>query len=95
MRESEIERKACDLCEKHHVLHYKFVSPQRRGVPDRILVFPNWRVAFAELKAPDGRLSKLQEHEQKKLTDQGAEVQTFYSFEAFSEWFHNRLGLTR
>jgi len=95
MRESEIERKACDLCEKHHVLHYKFVSPQRRGVPDRILVFPNGRVAFAEFKSRLGRLSALQRHEFNKLSSHGMDIGICYSYEDFIRWFHYRLGLTR
>lgn len=39
---------------------YKFVSPQNRGVSDRIVVMPGGVVWFVELKAPGGRLSPLQ-----------------------------------
>lgn len=91
MRESEIERKACQLCELHGVLHYKFVSPQRRGVPDRLLIFLGGLHWFVEFKAPDGRLSKLQIHEQKKLMKHGAKVTTVYSYEEFERHFAQAL----
>lgn len=39
---------------------YKFVSPQNRGVSDRIVVLPSGVVWFVELKAPGGKLSPLQ-----------------------------------
>jgi hypothetical protein len=84
MRESEIERKVVDYCREHDVLCYKFVSPQRRGVPDRILVLPDGRVIFVELKAPEGSCTKLQLHEQKKLADQGATVWVVKDFETFN-----------
>jgi len=38
----------------------KWVSPGNRGVPDRILLMPNY-VAFIEFKAPKGNLSALQD----------------------------------
>lgn len=38
----------------------KFVSPGFDGVPDRLLLFPNGRIAFVELKAPGKRMRKLQ-----------------------------------
>ena len=48
---------------------YKFVSPARRGVPDRMCVFPDGKVVFAELKAPGKKPTKLQEVEMQKLRD--------------------------
>lgn len=39
---------------------YKWSSPNVRGVPDRICVFPDGRVYFVEVKAPDGKLTTLQ-----------------------------------
>jgi len=32
---------------------WKWVSPGRAGVPDRICIFPGGRVVFVELKRPD------------------------------------------
>jgi Holliday junction resolvase len=83
MREASIERKVVDYCREHGILCYKFVSPNQRGVPDRILVLPGGQVIFVELKAPTGSCTKLQLHEQKKLTDHNAEVWVVNNFETF------------
>ena len=39
----------------------KFISPGMNGVPDRIILLPGGRIAFAELKAPGERPRHLQE----------------------------------
>lgn len=39
---------------------WKFTSPGRDGVPDRIAIFPDGRLVFVELKASTGKLTKLQ-----------------------------------
>lgn len=40
---------------------FKFVSPGYNGVPDRILLLPGAKIAFVEVKRPDGgRVSQLQ-----------------------------------
>jgi Holliday junction resolvase-like predicted endonuclease len=39
---------------------YKFVSPARRGVADRLVVLPGGVVWFIEVKTEEGRLSPLQ-----------------------------------
>lgn len=53
---------------------YKFVSPSRSGVPDRIVVMPGGRVSFVEVKAPGGVLSELQKVEIARLRGLGAVV---------------------
>ncbi|MCW3641505.1 PDDEXK family nuclease, partial [Burkholderia cenocepacia] len=42
---------------------YKFSSPARVSVPDRIVVFPPARIYFVELKRPGGKLTRGQERE--------------------------------
>ena len=39
---------------------YKFTSPGRKGVADRIACLPDGSTWFVELKTKGGRLSKLQ-----------------------------------
>ncbi len=39
---------------------FKWTSPQNRGVPDRIALFPGGVVIFVELKRPGGKLTALQ-----------------------------------
>lgn len=58
---------------------YKFTSPSRRGVPDRLVVLPGGRIVFVEVKAPGGRLSKLQDVEIARLRALGARVAVIWS----------------
>lgn len=61
---------------------YKFSSPARRGVPDRIVVMPGGRVVFVELKAPGKRATTLQEREHERLRALGQDVHVIDSKEA-------------
>lgn len=64
MTEKELERKLVDKVKKLGGRAFKFVSPGNSGVPDRLVVLPGNKIAFAELKSPENksaRLSKLQE----------------------------------
>lgn len=51
MREAHIEKYLALRCARHEILCEKFVSPQKRSVPDRILTYRGSAV-FVELKAP-------------------------------------------
>ena len=57
---------------------YKFISPGRAGVPDRIIVTPDGRTYYAELKTDSGRVSALQEHEHRRLRGLGADVRVLW-----------------
>ena len=46
---------------------YKWASPNNRGVPDRICVFPFNTVFFVEVKSEEKTLSKLQQLIHKRL----------------------------
>lgn len=60
MREATVERKLVEGVKKAGGQAWKFVSPGRSGVPDRIVLLPGGRVIFVELKTDTGKLSKLQ-----------------------------------
>lgn len=57
--ERDVERYLVKECEKRGWLCWKFVSPGRRGVPDRIVI-RHGGVAFVEVKRKGGRVSPLQ-----------------------------------
>lgn len=61
---------------------YKFTSPARVSVPDRIVVFPPARIYFVELKRPGGKLTRGQEREHARLRALGCDVRTLDSREA-------------
>lgn len=50
---------------------YKFTSPGRRSVPDRICVLPEGMIFFVECKAPGKVATALQLREHQKLKDLG------------------------
>lgn len=66
MRESEIEKAVCDYAkDKYDALCLKLTSPSRRGVPDRLVLFPGGKTFFVEFKAP-GKVptsSQMREHD--------------------------------
>lgn len=59
MRESEIEKYLVRRVRENGGLAPKWISGER-GVPDRIVILPNGRTVYAELKAKNGKQSPLQ-----------------------------------
>jgi hypothetical protein len=84
MLEKDIERKACEWARAHGWLAFKFTSPSRRSVPDRLFV-RDGRVIFIEFKAAGGRLTSGQAREIQRLLEAGAEVRVAYSVEGAKE----------
>ena len=58
--ESDIERYLVRRTIEHGGVAYKWVSPGRVGVADRIVLLPGGVVWFVELKTATGRLSPWQ-----------------------------------
>ncbi|WP_329142827.1 VRR-NUC domain-containing protein [Streptomyces sp. NBC_01456] len=71
--EGVVEDYLLTQCRANGFLCLKFVSPARRGVPDRIVVALRGTV-FVEVKRPGGQLQKLQQLTHAKLRRHGAEV---------------------
>lgn len=65
IRESTIEKHLVAEVKKAGGIAYKFISPGRRSVPDRLVLLPGGRVVFVECKAPGEkpRPEQLREHE--------------------------------
>jgi len=64
---------------------YKFTSPSRRGVPDRLCVFPDGISVFIECKAPKKIPTVLQAHEIERLRNLGQQVFVVDSKESIDE----------
>lgn len=71
MRESAIERYLVKRVKEVGGRAYKFVSPGRRNVPDRIVVLPGGRLYFVEVKATAGTLRPGQARERARLGSLG------------------------
>jgi hypothetical protein len=74
MRESQLEQKLVSHITKLGGIAYKFSSPNRRSVPDRLCVMPNGRAFFVELKAEGKAPTPLQQHEHETLRALGHTV---------------------
>lgn len=68
--ERDVERYLIKECEKRGWLCWKFVSPGRRGVPDRVVI-RHGGAAFVEVKRKGGRVSPLQLRRIEELTQRG------------------------
>lgn len=64
VREDVIEKHLVNEVKKAGGIAYKFVSPGRRAVPDRLVLLPGGKVIFVECKAPGEkpRPDQLREH---------------------------------
>ena len=74
MREREIERKLVNAVKERGGICWKFTSPGTAGVPDRIILMPEGRIAFVEVKAPSEEPRKLQLSRHKLLRRLGFQV---------------------
>jgi hypothetical protein len=87
MLESEVEKKLCKkVKEELHGIAFKFVSPGRIGVPDRIILVPMGRIYFVEVKAPGKKLRKLQEWVCGMISDLGFVVLRIDTIEKVEEF---------
>jgi hypothetical protein len=59
----------------------KWVSPNRVGPPDRIVLLPGSRIIFVETKAPDGVLKSWQARFHKMLRALGFRVEVLWTIE--------------
>lgn len=81
MLEKTIEKKLREAVKKVGGIALKFVSPSYAGMPDRLILFPDGKVAFAELKAPGKKPRALQEARHKLLHSLGFRVYVIDSVE--------------
>lgn len=65
IREDSIEDHLVKEVKKAGGIAYKFISPGRRSVPDRLVLLPGGKVIFVECKAPGEKptAAQLREHE--------------------------------
>ena len=74
MREKNIESKLAAEVRRRGGLAPKFVSPGLDGVPDRLILLPSGKAAFAELKVPGKKLRPLQAVRKRQLEALGFRV---------------------
>jgi hypothetical protein len=74
MLEKQIEQKVCDYAKSKNVLAYKFTSPARAAVPDRMFVRPDGVIFFIEFKRGGQKATPAQEREHHRLRQQAVNV---------------------
>lgn len=83
------------VAKQHDFLCYKFVSPGRRGVPDRVIIGHDAtgapRTIFIELKSATGTPSKQQLFIIDKMRKHGAEVHILSSKSEIDEFFKTNI----
>ena len=85
MRESDIEAALRGGAAMLGGIAYKFVSPGRVGVPDRIVVMPSGVTVFVEMKAPGKKPEPHQEREHERLRKLGHRVYVIDSLEGVKQ----------
>lgn len=74
MLEKDIEKKLVKEVKKRGGLCWKFTSPNLAGVPDRLCLLHEGKVAFVEVKKPGGKLRPLQVLRKQELESHGFKV---------------------
>lgn len=74
MREKHIEQKLVRAAKDMGGIAPKFVSPGFDGMPDRLVLMPKGKIAFAEVKAPDKSMRPLQIKRKRQLEALGFRV---------------------
>lgn len=87
MLEKDIEKLFRDEIKKAGGKAYKFTSPGNDGVPDRIVMLPDGRIVFVELKTDTGKLSKLQELQCKQIAELGQTVRVLHGLSEVRDFF--------
>lgn len=87
MRESEVEKHLVKRVKERGGVPYKFVSPARKGVPDRLCALPGGAIIFCELKAPGQEPRPDQSREHQRLRDLGCKVLVLDSKQQVDHYF--------
>lgn len=74
MRENVIENEFVKAVKKAGGMAYKLTSQTANGLPDRLVLFPNAKTVFVELKAPKKMLRPLQRKRRYQLIRLGFPV---------------------
>lgn len=89
MLESEIEKIFVDEVRRLGGKAYKWVSPGNAGVPDRMVILPDCKPIFVELKTDTGQLTRLQKIQIDRLRRLGQDVRVVKGLSGVAEFFRD------
>jgi len=84
-RESDVEKYMVTRLGESTIPCVKFLPYGIVGMPDRIILLPDSKVMWVELKTDNGRLSDVQRYRHKKLKDSGQDVRVIWNREDVDE----------
>lgn len=84
--ERNIERKLVNGVKVLGGIAYKWVSPGNTGVPDRIVIFPDGKIEFVELKTETNKPTPLQLAQMKRLKQKHCVVYVLRGEKAVNEY---------
>lgn len=76
MLERDVEKTLVRAVKNAGGIAPKFTSPGTAGMPDRIIILPEGKVCFVELKAPGQKPRPIQKRQMDRLTQLGCMVRT-------------------
>lgn len=82
MTEAQIENRLVRMVRDRGGLCFKFTSPNNPGVPDRIVITPDGRTIYVELKTSIGRLQRIQQWQISEMRKRGADVRVIKGLDA-------------
>ncbi len=88
MLEKDIEKKLREEVNKMQGIAYKFTSPGNSGVPDRLVLLPNGRIYFVELKRPGKEPTKLQRMQISRIRALGFDVRVIDTMQKVEGFIH-------
>ncbi|MEG2383446.1 MAG: VRR-NUC domain-containing protein [Oscillospiraceae bacterium] len=86
MTEAQIESRMVRMVRERGGLCYKFTSPNNPGVPDRIVITPDGRTIYVELKTLIGRLAAVQKWQISEMQKRGADVRVLLGWDAVRDF---------
>ena len=79
-RERDVEAYLVSKLKEHNLSCLKFIPDNATGMPDRLILLPNERVVWCELKTHGGKLSEMQKYRHQQLAEAGHEVVTVWDY---------------
>lgn len=90
MREKEIEQALVKAVKARGGMCPKLTSPGMDGMPDRMVLLPQGRMSFVEVKAPEKKPRPLQVHRHEELRNLGFPVFVLDSLDQIKEILDER-----
>lgn len=87
--EKLVERKLVELVKINNGMCIKLLCDQLIGLPDRLCLFPNHKMAFVETKTTGQKPRRIQAYMHKKLRALGLRVEVIDSIEGVEQFINN------